>query len=211
MKRIYSAMMALIVMTVLNVGNAHSGSGTFGESLSVSSETVKDSTTEQKEEYTLSQYEPMDAVITCGGNANIPDGERFQIVLNGEAFIDRATCLIWEMSPLEQDLTLPETTSHCNSLETGNRYDWRVPNVFELMLLEDSIDGSLRPWVTALQCSNLNYGGVGEYHCKGWTKTPAMGGPVGSYFVITIDHGSLGWRDLNAKAYPFCVRGSLPY
>lgn len=40
MKRKYFAMTALIIMTVLNVGNAHSGSGTFGESLSGSSVAV---------------------------------------------------------------------------------------------------------------------------------------------------------------------------
>lgn len=210
MKRVQNAVLAMIIMTMLNVGNAHSGSGTFEGT------TPPDKNT-PKEEYPISKYEPNEPIftaITCGGNAEIPEGERFQIVMNGEAFLDRATCLVWEMYPLkfysiEPGLTLPETLYRCNGLETGNRNDWRVPNVFELMLLEDSIDGSERPWDIDSQCYNDNYGGVGEYHCRGWTGTPASGGPVGSYFVITMDHGSLGWKHFNDRAYPFCVRGTL--
>ena len=83
---------------------------------------------------------------------------------------------MWEMNPLPQDLTLTAANYRCESLEIGNRNDWRVPHVFDLMLLEDSIDGSERPWVIPLQCADQNYGGNDEYHCQGWTNTPAKVG-----------------------------------
>ena len=137
-------------------------------------------------------------------------------MLNGEAFIDRATCLIWEMDPYKavspygdpiDPPTYDEAEARCNNLTTGGSGGWRVPNLIDLMLLENSIDGSERPWEMDERCSYFLYGGQTEKHCYGWTSTPAV--DVTDNFVIYMIDGIVRSKNRNETAFPFCVRGDL--
>ena len=219
MIRIHYVIMAVIIMTMLNVGNAHSASG------ALEGTTPPDKNT-PKEEYPILKYEynePMFSAITCGGNIDIPEGERFQIVMNGMAFLDRATCLVWERYPLkfvlpngieiELGFTYDETEDRCLNLKTGDN-KWKVPNVLELMLLEESIDGSIPPREMDDRCPTIwgPYGGQTSY-CRGWTSTPKVAESTESYYTIKIDNNgsqsSLWWSNVNDKNYPLCVTGTL--
>lgn len=224
MKRIHYAVMATIITTMLFVGNAHSGSGTSFGNKNEDSVPTPTPLTEPKNEVTLSEIgDPLyPELCSCGQNTYIPDGERFEIILNGEAFVDKATCLIWETSPkkfvdpygypIELGLTFDETEDYCRNLETGGRDDWRVPNVMELMLLEEPLDGSIMPRELDDQCGWLWEVNSQYFDCDGWTNTPAIGQDEEKY-IITIDshypnQSNLSITNIYNREYPLCVTGT---
>ena len=79
-------------------------------------------------------------------SVKIPDASnRFRIVLDGEAFLDKETGLVWEMSPaLDTSGGTALATSwhaaivHAYSTEVGRRKGWRLPTIEELASLVDS-------------------------------------------------------------------------
>ncbi len=74
----------------------------------------------------------------------LPAAERFKLVMNNEAVLDRETGLVWEKSPYWTGD--PETTqmiweyacTHCYIREVGGRKGWRLPTIEELASLVDT-------------------------------------------------------------------------
>lgn len=69
----------------------------------------------------------------------LPASERFVLVLNDEAVLDKETGLVWARNANLADggKTWEEAVQYCHNLNIGNRKGWRLPTVEELASLID--------------------------------------------------------------------------
>jgi hypothetical protein len=69
----------------------------------------------------------------------LPANERFVLVMNDEAVLDRETGLVWMRSPLFYFYASHwyKVAESCSNLIVGNRKGWRLPTVEELTSLVD--------------------------------------------------------------------------
>jgi len=77
------------------------------------------------------------ALIPPSWSQIIPADDRFQLVLNDEAVLDRETGLVWEKSPDTSDKHWFEAVAWCNQKLLGGRMGWRLPALEELASLAD--------------------------------------------------------------------------
>ena len=71
-----------------------------------------------------------------------PAAQRFVIVLDGAAVLDKETGLVWEKSPDTTTRTWDDAVSHCYLKTVGGRKGWRLPTVEELESLIDTTQNS---------------------------------------------------------------------
>lgn len=77
----------------------------------------------------------------------LPAVERFQLVMGGEAVLDKETGLVWEKRAGDRDrdgdidglesATWSAAHLHCNTTAVGGRQGWRLPTIQELASLRD--------------------------------------------------------------------------
>ena len=68
----------------------------------------------------------------------LPAAERFVLVLDDQAVLDRETGLVWEKAPsTNANYTWQVAIIRCAQLVVGNRGGWRLPTVDELASLVD--------------------------------------------------------------------------
>ncbi len=67
----------------------------------------------------------------------LPASERFELVMNDEAVLDKETCLVWERSPTTQRFDWYDANDYCYTKYVGGRMGWRLPTVEELASLID--------------------------------------------------------------------------
>ena len=72
----------------------------------------------------------------------LPSSERFVLVMNDQAVLDKETGLVWGRNvptthPEVPDWTFYNAFNWCQSAIIGGRYGWRVPVVEEIMTLID--------------------------------------------------------------------------
>jgi hypothetical protein len=128
-------------------------------------------------------------------DARIAGSTRFELVLGGQAALDRETGLVWERVPFASTMTWANARVFCYGRITGGRAGWRTPRVEELATLYDPATGlpSGHPFVV-----NLNP--------NTWSATPTVD-PGFSYSLNF--HGGLGVTVGNTSngGYVWCVRG----
>ncbi|MDN3515004.1 MAG: DUF1566 domain-containing protein [Candidatus Brocadia sp.] len=66
--------------------------------------------------------------------------KRFEVVLNGEAVLDKETGLVWEKSPevIQIHHGTDEIYEYVCDKEVEGRKGWRIPSVYELASLIDT-------------------------------------------------------------------------
>jgi hypothetical protein len=76
----------------------------------------------------------------------LPASERFQLVMNGAAVLDRETGLVWEKSPDSSTArTWYDAVTYAYNKNVGGRKGWRLPAVEELLsLIDPNSSGSLK-------------------------------------------------------------------
>lgn len=67
----------------------------------------------------------------------LPAEERFVLVLDGEAVLDKETGLVWEKSPSTTTYDWIHAHFHCSQLKIGNREGWHLPTIEQLASLVD--------------------------------------------------------------------------
>jgi hypothetical protein len=72
----------------------------------------------------------------------LPAAQRFQLVMGGDAVLDKETGLVWEQSPSTDGFYWAAAQSHCNNLIVATRLGWRLPTIQEMSSLAVS-PGSL--------------------------------------------------------------------
>ena len=68
----------------------------------------------------------------------LPAAERFVIVLDGAAVLDKETGLVWEKSPDSAYRDWPTAVSYCYTKTVGDRKGWRLPTIEEFASLIDA-------------------------------------------------------------------------
>jgi hypothetical protein len=65
----------------------------------------------------------------------LPDAQRFELVLEDAAVLDKQTGLVWERTPNTAKYDWKGAISHCTQLEVGHRKGWHLPTIEQLMSL----------------------------------------------------------------------------
>jgi len=130
-----------------------------------------------------------------------PD-ERFHLVMNNEAVLDRGTGLVWQRDTENQFINWYQACAYCYTLVRGNRKGWRLPTVEELSTLVDpgQTNPSLPPGHPFTNVKSSGY----------WSSTTNASYTDGAWFV----YFRYGYVDYNFKAndnYVRCVRGGHGY
>jgi hypothetical protein len=68
----------------------------------------------------------------------LPAAQRFMIVLDGAAVLDKETGLVWEKSPDATKRTWLDAIYYCYTKTVGGRKGWRLPTIEELASLIDA-------------------------------------------------------------------------
>lgn len=69
--------------------------------------------------------------------------QRFELVLDGEAVLDRETGLVWEKSPTSDNVDWYNAVYRCAQRVVGGREGWHLPTVEQLTsLVDQSVGGS---------------------------------------------------------------------
>jgi len=129
----------------------------------------------------------------------LQSAERFQLVLNNEAVLDRETGLVWERSPETNTYSWFQACSYCYQKTVGGRKGWRLPTIDELNSLVDPANTNPalplgHPFTNVQQ---------GFY----WSSTTSDGSSSNAYFV-GFHYGSMDVGDKDYSRYWWCVRGS---
>jgi hypothetical protein len=71
-------------------------------------------------------------------NRKLSDGDRFALALNGGAYCDLETGLIWMETPILGHVSWRQAFAYCRTLEVDGRKGWSVPTVEQMSTLIDS-------------------------------------------------------------------------
>ena len=75
----------------------------------------------------------------------LPSAQRFVIVLDGAAVLDKETGLVWEKSPDATQRDWLSAANYCYNKTVGGRKGWRLPTVEELASLIDTQNNPALP------------------------------------------------------------------
>jgi hypothetical protein len=129
----------------------------------------------------------------------LPASERFELVLDGEAVMDKETGLVWEQSPYTLIRTWTSSASHCYNREVGNRKGWRLPTIEELTSLVDN-DNSNPALPTGHPFSIVQ-------PAKYWSSSTVPSDTPYAYNVTTWDGEVAIENKTYFGHYVWCVRG----
>jgi hypothetical protein len=133
-----------------------------------------------------------------------PGADRFVAVLDGAAYCDQETGLVWEGSPDPGAQTWTDAITHCAQREVGGRKGWTLPMREQLATLVDTntnnpVLSQDHPFQN-VQSANYSY-----WSATTWTVDPTLAWLVGF---------SSGIVDVGDKAFhhhSWCVRGGQSF
>ncbi len=126
----------------------------------------------------------------------IPTDERFVVVMNNEAILDRETGLVWERNTGNDLHDWSGTFWHCYLLGIGGRMGWRLPTVAELRTLTDRTESPSLP---------VGHPFTNAWDENYWTSTPDVDN-AGNAGIVNFLNGYIGYRDKNQKYRVRAVR-----
>lgn len=148
---------------------------------------------------TCCRYRGLPAIWTD----KLPDSQRFKLVLDDEAVLDRETGLVWERSPDHSVMhNWMMAAQYCYGRTIGGRKGWRLPTVEELLSLVDPTQNN-----PALP-SGHPFIGVTTYDYMTATTVVSNTGPPQN-LTVTIGIGNGHWDHENKQqeGFVWCVRG----
>ncbi len=129
----------------------------------------------------------------------LPASERFQLVMNDEAVLDKETGLVWERTPSSRDSWPngdPEKSAYCANLAVGGRKGWRLPGTAELASLIDPSQ-TIPPMLPAghpFQNVHSDVYAVAFTYSGVWISMP-----------VSLETGDINYS--HTPVYCWCVRG----
>lgn len=145
----------------------------------------------------------------------LPVSERFELVMGGQAVLDKETGLVWEQSP-DGTSYLPSTSAlegSCAPKTVGGRKGWRAPTTEELASLIDPTQTnpalpSGHPFNNVQMPDPTSCGGSPS-HPYYWSVTNA-GGTTTQIYAVDFSSGSIIRPFPSAPCdlyFMWCVRG----
>lgn len=133
----------------------------------------------------------------------LPAAERFELVMDDEAVLDKETGLVWEKFPATTEISWYEACFHCYDREVNNRKGWRLPTIEELASLVDN-NNSNPALPTGHPFSNVT---TGCYWSS--TSSPTVAYPSSFAMYVSFSSGSMAGtpKSLASGVYMWCVRG----
>jgi len=127
----------------------------------------------------------------------LPAAERFQLVMNNEAVLDKETGLVWDRSPSTGTYSWFAACANCYQREVGGRMGWRLPTVEELSSLVDPSTEN-----PALPIGHLFIGVQSHTY---WSSTISPGLSSNAFF-LDLYGGYIDVGDKGISRYWWCVR-----
>jgi hypothetical protein len=124
--------------------------------------------------------------------------DRFELVMNDEAVLDKETGLVWDRSPDTDTRKWTYAVDHCHKREVGGRFGWRLPTVEELSTLIDNTN-SAPTLPTDHPFTDIQ-------SARYWTDTPTSWF-ADYYITVNFSNGSLNDDDDEELYDSWCVRG----
>jgi hypothetical protein len=136
----------------------------------------------------------------------LPVGERFVLVMSGEAVLDKETGLVWEQAPVEPASNWINAHVLCNVKGLGNRRGWRLPTFSELASLIDTANPTGNPDLPA------NHPFTNVQNAIYWSASTAADETTLAWEVNFNFGNSAGGPEKMAKDqsnFVWCVRGGI--
>ncbi|HLE88305.1 MAG TPA: DUF1566 domain-containing protein [Candidatus Brocadiaceae bacterium] len=128
----------------------------------------------------------------------LPAAERFQLVLDNAAVLDKETGLVWEKSPDTTRRNWADAIYYAYDKTVGGRKEWRLLTVEELASLVDPTQSN-----PALPSdppfTNVQSGGY-------WSSTTSVGNTSGAWGVY-FGNGNVYYDGKSGSGCVWCVRG----
>ena len=130
----------------------------------------------------------------------LPAAQRFVIVLDGAAVLDKETGLVWEKSPDTTPRLWDVAVTYCYDKVVGGRKGWRMPTIAELASLVDTTQSN-----PALP-SGHPFVNVQSYLY--WSKSEYAGYPDFAWYVsLGLGVGFVYYASKSSYYYVWAVRG----
>jgi hypothetical protein len=142
----------------------------------------------------------------------LPAAERFVLVLDGAAVLDKETGLVWEKSPSAVPRSWYDAIKYCYNTSIGGRMGWHLSTVEQLASLVDTSVGGT-PKLPA------GHPFIGVQSTWYWSATTEFATPHSTYcpegicaWVVGFQNGQvLDGGGKSGAYYMWCVRGGQSY
>ncbi len=137
----------------------------------------------------------------------LPAAQRFELVLDGAAVLDKETGLVWEKSPSTTKMNwYPATGGACLGRAVGGRLGWHLPTIHQLQSLVDISAASPPKLPTGHPFTNVQ---PDVY----WSATTNTGTTTYAYGIDFLSGEVYYGLDKAAdnNRYVWCVRGGQTY
>ena len=128
----------------------------------------------------------------------LPAAERFQLVLDDAAVLDKETGLVWEKSPDTTTRTWTSAIAYAYAKNVGDRKGWRLPTVEELASLVDPTQSN-----PALPSGHPFTNVRSDYY---WSATTSASSTSNAW-VVGFGVGNVNNFNKSTTFYVWCVRG----
>lgn len=136
----------------------------------------------------------------------LPVPQRFVVVMNGGAVLDKETGLVWERSPSTITRTWVQAMERCPRVEVSNRYGFRLPTVEELASLKEIDPSSPFDFDCADgKCIQLDFSQPGAL----WTSTTLPSDPASAWIARLNINPPAPFAKTETLSM-LCVRGGSP-
>jgi hypothetical protein len=129
----------------------------------------------------------------------LPAAQRFVVVMNSQAVLDKETGLVWEKSPSMISVIWIDAQSYCNNLTLGNRLGWRLPTVQELASL---VDPTVYPITPTLPSGHPFTNVQSAFY---WATTHVSNPALAR--VVNFNYGYAGLNSKSDSLFYWCTRG----
>jgi len=135
----------------------------------------------------------------------LPDAERFQLVMGGEAVLDKETGLVWEQSPTNATYTWENAINHCIPLELGGRKGWHLPTTEQLASLVDT--SNFNPALPTGHPFDTDCASGGCVQSSTYWSATTYASYTGSAWFVDLYYGGVSNLSKAINGYAWCVRG----
>ncbi|MBL7685825.1 MAG: DUF1566 domain-containing protein [Deltaproteobacteria bacterium] len=134
----------------------------------------------------------------------ISNPDRFKVVMDGEAVLDRETGLVWEKKPkgISLNVIWADAMSSCYSSKTGGRMGWRLPKIEEFLSL-----ASVMPIIGPTQVLGSNHPFILDTVNYIWTSTVSWSSSEGAVRIAAL-YGTPQDALKTTNSGYWCVRGA---
>jgi len=134
----------------------------------------------------------------------LPTAQRYVVVMNEAAVLDKETGLVWERAPFVSPQDWDSAFGFCLNRSTAGRKGWRLPSAVELLSLAAELSRLPADSPFDFDCADNRCVNLDEHY---WSATTVVGQPDRAHFWIPSTGGGHGGK---TSAFPtLCVRGGF--